>query len=260
MNLEYWYVFPFAVCVATVANASGFSGSVLFQPFFYFVLKIPFANSIATGIATETLGMTSGTFSYAKQKLIIKNQLPWLALFTIIGVLFGLLVFKNISQDYLRLIVGLVVFVIASMQLKLAFKKKFGNQQDLPPHFIHRWGLLFSLAGFFSACTGTGVAEISQPTLEQKGRLSTLRANATAIFLESIADWVITLFNLQMGNINLSILLFSGTGVILGAQIGARLGPRLPKNLLKVSFSIALILISSFYIYRFIHDVVQVQP
>ena len=40
-SLDYWYVFPSAVFVAIVANASGFSGGVLFQPFFNFVLQLP---------------------------------------------------------------------------------------------------------------------------------------------------------------------------------------------------------------------------
>ena len=40
MSFEYWYVFPVAIVVAILANASGFSGGVLFQPFFNFILKV----------------------------------------------------------------------------------------------------------------------------------------------------------------------------------------------------------------------------
>ena len=48
IDFQYWYVFPIAVCVATLCNASGFSGSVLFQPFFNFILQVPIAQSVAT--------------------------------------------------------------------------------------------------------------------------------------------------------------------------------------------------------------------
>ena len=37
------------------------------------------------------------------------------------------------------------------------------------------------------ATTGTGVVEMSQPLLEEKAGLMTLRANATAILLEASA-------------------------------------------------------------------------
>ena len=64
MNLEYWYIFPLAICICILCTASGFSGSVLFQPFFNFILGIPITQSIATGIATETIGMSSGAITY----------------------------------------------------------------------------------------------------------------------------------------------------------------------------------------------------
>jgi len=66
MNLDYWFVFPCAVLVAVIANASGFSGGVLFQPFFNFVLQLPLQQSIATGIGTETIGMSSGAYRYRR--------------------------------------------------------------------------------------------------------------------------------------------------------------------------------------------------
>jgi uncharacterized membrane protein YfcA len=70
INWDYWYVFPFAILVAVTANASGFSGGVLFQPFFNFVLDLPMAQSIATGIATETVGMSSGAHRYVRMRQI----------------------------------------------------------------------------------------------------------------------------------------------------------------------------------------------
>jgi uncharacterized membrane protein YfcA len=55
-------MFPVAVVVAILANSSGFSGGVLFQPIYNLFLNIPIQNAVATGIATETIGMTSGAF------------------------------------------------------------------------------------------------------------------------------------------------------------------------------------------------------
>jgi hypothetical protein len=60
MSWDYLFFFPTAIFVCILATAPVFSGSVLFWPVFYFILKVPLAQSIATGIATETSVMTNG--------------------------------------------------------------------------------------------------------------------------------------------------------------------------------------------------------
>jgi uncharacterized membrane protein YfcA len=246
-SLEYWYVLPFAILVAVIANASGFSGGVLFQPFFNFVLKLPLGQSIATGIATETVGMTSGTSRYVLMKQIdgaaVTTLLPALAA----GVLAGLFVFSYAPREYLRLLVGLVVGGVALHQLLLAWRGRAGlwHRADLAALARHRWRAF--VAGSFSACTGTGVAELSQPLLEQQGGLATKRANATAIALEAIADWGITGVNLSLGNLRFDILLFSATGVLIGGQIGAWISPRVPDRVLKTAFALCVLGIGAVY-------------
>ncbi|NUT46963.1 MAG: sulfite exporter TauE/SafE family protein [Saccharothrix sp.] len=104
------------------------------------------------------------------------------------------------------------------------------------------------MAGAFSACTGTGVAELGQPLLERAGRLTVKRANATAIAVEAAADWLITATNLTLGNLRPEILLFSASGVLVGAQLGALLSPRLPDRLLKAVFGVCVLAIGAVYV------------
>ena len=94
VNWTYWHCFPLAIFVCILATSSGFSGGVLFQPVFYFILKIPIAQSIATGIATETIGMTWGALNYvllndAKTK-IDRRAIKSIAPFVIVGVFAGI--------------------------------------------------------------------------------------------------------------------------------------------------------------------------
>jgi uncharacterized protein len=248
MTFEYWYIFPIAVLIAIFANASGFSGAVLFQPIFYFFLNVPIVNSIATGIATETLGMSSGAYRYYKMGYVdqkaFRRFLPW----TLVGVLLGLFLFVKFSDALLKLMVGTVMVLIALGQLfslYVSHKRKIMQANN-------KWASVGLVAGAFSASTGTGVAEMSQPTLEHKMQIPTKKANATAILLEASADWLITLFNLSLGNINWNILIFSASGVIIGGQIGAHLSPHLSDKLLKTVFAVAVFLIGVFYVYRFV--------
>jgi uncharacterized membrane protein YfcA len=249
MSLEYWYVFPCAVLVAVVANASGFSGGVLFQPFFNFVLHLPLGQSIATGIATETVGMSSGAYRYHRMGQVDCAAVGRLLPMVFGGVLAGLLVFSRAPPNWLRLVVGLVVGSVALYQLVLVRRGRFGGGWDracLATLGRHRWRSFF--AGSFSACTGTGVAELHQPLLEQRGGLTTKRANATAIAVEALADWGITLVNLTLGNLRFDILVFSACGVMVGAQLGAWLSPHLPDRLLKTTFALCVAGIGLVYV------------
>jgi len=260
IDWSYWYVFPCAVAVATAANASGFSGAVLFQPFFNFVLGLPLAQSIATGIATETMGMSSGAVRYSLMRKIDWAAAKMLLPAVLAGVVIGLAVFTLAPRELLRLIVGIVVGGIAINQLVNAGRRHFGTSAsaDLTALRRLRWWSL--VAGAFSACTGTGVAEMHQPLLEHKGNLSTKRANATAILIKAAADWAITAVNLSLGNLRLAILIFSASGVVIGGQLGALLSPALPDRLLKVVFSLCVLAIASIYVVTSLRDIGSIRP
>jgi uncharacterized protein len=230
------------------ANASGFSGGVLFQPFFNFVLDLPIAQSIATGIATETIGMSSGAHRYARMGLIDRRAVVRVLPAVLAGVVAGIFVFSRMSRDVLRFTVGAVVATIAAYQLYLAWRRRFGVRYSADRAALARRSWVSFLAGSASACTGTGVAELHQPMLEHRGGLATKRANATAIVIEAIADWGITLVNLSLGNVRFDILVFSATGVLLGAQIGAHVSPHLPDRLLKVIFALCVLGIGAIYV------------
>jgi uncharacterized membrane protein YfcA len=248
INWGYWYVFPFAIVVAATANASGFSGGVLFQPFFNFVLDLPIGQSIATGIATETIGMSSGAHRYARMRQIDRRA-AWQVLPVLLaGVAAGIFVFAHLPRDLLRLVVGTVVGAIAAYQLYLAWHRRFGTRHTADPAALKRYAWVSFLAGGASACTGTGVAELHQPLLEHHGGLATKRANATAIVIEAVADWGITLVNLSLGNLRFDILVFSAAGVLIGAQLGAFASPCLPDRLLKVAFSLCVLGIGTIYV------------
>lgn len=245
--MEYWYVFPYAIVVAILCNSSGFSGAVLFQPFFYFILQLPIPASIATGIATETIGMTSGSVRYVMMKNYDRKNflffLPWI----LFGVLAGLFLFTKLPVLTLRALVGVVMLIVALTHLtSLNLKKSLRRWR---PSFLYPLSIV---AGIFSATTGTGVAELAQPMSEHGKSMPTKKANANAIMLEASADWVITMVNLSLGNIRWDILIFSATGVLIGGQIGPILSTYVSDRLLKTVFSVAIALIGIFYLWTFV--------
>ncbi|HOK01835.1 MAG TPA: sulfite exporter TauE/SafE family protein [Spirochaetota bacterium] len=250
MTFEYWYMFPIAIVVAILANSSGFSGGVLFQPIYNLLLNIPIQNAVATGIATETVGMTSGALRYIYYKMV---DLPigfTMVMLTIPGVVLGNHALIVINGDLLKLILGFIILFVATTQFINAVQNTFGTKENIPVEDIYPFMWIPPLGGFFSASTGTGVCELSQPLLEKGLKLNTRRANATAILIEATADWIITILNLQAGLILWELWIFTGSGVIIGGQIGPYISKYLPVRILKIVFSIAVIIIGIFYIYK----------
>lgn len=250
MSLEYWYMFPIAIVVAILANASGFSGGVLFQPIYNLLLKVPLQNAVATGIATETLGMTSGAIRYVWNRMVELPIAFTMLMLVIPGVVIGNHALMVLNENLIKIILGCVIFVLASMQLFTAAMRRFGSRENIPIEDIYPFMWVPPVSGFFSATTGTGIAEISQPLLERGLKLKTKRANATAILVEAAGDWIITILNLHAGLIRIDIIIFTVPGAIIGAQIGAWISRYLPDRLLKIMFAVAIMVIGGFYIFK----------
>ena len=250
MSLEYWFMFPVAIIVAILANSSGFSGSVLFQPIYNLILKVPIQNSVATGIATETVGMISGAFRYFLYKMLEFPVGFTMMMLTIPGVVLGNYALLIINGNLLKLFLGAILLALAFIQLYATARNSYGKRENVPIEDMYPFMWIPPLGGFFSASTGTGIAEISQPLLERGLGVKTRRANGTAILVECTGDCIITILNLHAGLILKEIWVFAAAGVILGGQIGPCIAKYLPEKLLKIVFSIAIILVGIFYIYN----------
>lgn len=250
MDFSYWYMFPISLVIAILANSSGFSGGVLFQPIYNLFLNVPIAGSVATGIATETVGMTSGAARYFWQKKVEKEVGLVLVMLTIPGVVLGTHLILIVDANILRFFLGIVIISIAVLQFSSATQGKYGSRQDLPVEDVYPYMWLPVVGGFFSSTTGTGICETSQPLLERGLKVKTRRANATAIWVEAMGDWIITILNLQAGLIMWELLLFTGTGVIIGGQIGPMVAKYMPEKALKIVFSIAVVIIGVFYVIK----------
>jgi uncharacterized membrane protein YfcA len=53
VSLEYWYLFPVSIAVATLAMASGIGGAVFFSPIFLLWLKLEPTVAIGVALVTE---------------------------------------------------------------------------------------------------------------------------------------------------------------------------------------------------------------
>jgi uncharacterized membrane protein YfcA len=196
------------------------------------------------------MGMTSGALRYLWYRMV---ELPvgfTMIMLTIPGIVLGNHIMMIINGDLLKLILGVVIIGVATMQLVSAVRRYYGTRENVPIEEIYGYMWVPPIGGFFSAATGTGVCELGQPLLEKGLKIKTRRANATAILVEATADWIITILNLHAGLIMTELWIFTAIGVVVGGQIGPAISRYLPERLLKVVFSISVMLIGVFYIMK----------
>ena len=70
MTLQYWYMLPVAIVIATTAMASGVGGATFFAPLFILALRLPPEVAVGTALITEVFGFASGPYAYARQRLV----------------------------------------------------------------------------------------------------------------------------------------------------------------------------------------------
>ena len=70
MSLEYWFLCPISIAIATIAMATGIGGAVFFSPLFMLGLKMEPSVAVGTALITELFGLGSGLAAYWKRRLI----------------------------------------------------------------------------------------------------------------------------------------------------------------------------------------------
>ena len=87
---DYWFMFFFAIIIATVAMTLGVGGALFFSPVFitlFPILGVPTltpATAFGAALLTEVFGFTSGVLGYSRKKLIDYKTAISLLLITVV--------------------------------------------------------------------------------------------------------------------------------------------------------------------------------
>ena len=115
--LSLWWVYPAALCIATLAISTGISGALFFVPFFLLVVGVSPAEAIGGGLMTMIFGTASGTFSYVRQGVVDFTIVKSLLLVTVPFAMAGAVVSLMIDPDALRVLFGVMLFALAAFLL-----------------------------------------------------------------------------------------------------------------------------------------------
>ena len=272
MTLEFWFMFPIAIAVATIAMSTGIGGAIFFSPIFLLVLGLDPAVAIGTALITELFGFTSGLVAYVRQRLVDYKMGLQVLMFAVPAAIFGASVAEHVPDDILKAIFGVGILFVGSQifvawygerreemgkkieaeQLSLAGKHaqhvitdKSGREFRYNVFNKPVAAVYSSIGGAFLGMISVGLAELMEYQMVAKCRIPPPVAVATSIFMV-----VITVAAASVGHVVsfvaqgpavmeqvLSIAMFTAPGVVIGGQLGPYVQKVAPPELMKVVIS-----------------------
>jgi hypothetical protein len=251
MITEPWISLPTGIIIASVVSAIGLGGGVLWMPFFLILMKMEPATAVVTSLLIQTAGMGSSSYAYAKQKCID----PKLALFFLIIALPGLAIGAKfahlLSQEQMRMVLGLLVMVTALwfVSSNQKYDDKGAIRIELQKSFRYAWivALMAVGSGMLSISMGEWLVPIMRGRLAMRMQ-SAIGTSILIIFTTCICASAAHL--LMGGRAELAVVLWAVPGVMIGGQIGPRITSRINERLLKEVFIFLLTLLGIHLIYN----------
>lgn len=281
MTLEFWFMFPVAIAVATIAMSTGVGGAIFFSPIFLLVLGLDPAVAIGTALITELFGFTSGLVAYVRQRLIDYKLGLEVLMFAVPAALFGAAIAESVPDAMLKAIFGVGILFVGSQifvawygERREAMGRKIETEQlstagKYAEHIVtDRSGREFrynvfnkpvaavysSIGGAFLGMISVGLAELMEYQMVAKCRIPPPVAVATSIFMV-----VVTVAAASLGHVVsfvshgpavmeqvLSIAMFTAPGVVIGGQLGPFVQKVAPPELMKLIISGVFVVVGVF--------------
>ena len=208
MSLEFWYMLPVAVVVATIAMASGVEGATFFAPIFLILLGLPPEVAISTGLITEVFGFASGLYAYWRKQLIDYRLGLILLSATIPAALVGTAVSAVISPSLLRSVLGLGLFVLgiyfvrstahmhqpeaalSGSEDRRCIETKSGEVICYEKPAVWEGRLWSGIGALFMGMVSTGLGEMNSFFLLKRAAVPAQVAVATSVFVVAVTALV----------------------------------------------------------------------
>ena len=284
LTLEFWYLLPISIGIATIAMSSGIGGAVFFTPIFLLWLKLEPATAVGTALITELFGFSSGLIAYARARLIDYRLGTNLLMFSVPAAMAGVLLADLFPPAVLKTIfaTGLIFIGVQlytswrqeqkeKLDLEIMAEGESEHESALTDHTGKRYFYtvcnknmgrsLAAVGGAFLGMISVGLAELQEYHLVAKCRVPSPVAVATSIFVVVVTVLVAATghlmeFTAEADSENLqrvlNIATFTVPGVLIGGQIGPWLQARLDPDMVKVAVAGIFVAIGIFVLWTLI--------
>ncbi|MFB6232324.1 MAG: sulfite exporter TauE/SafE family protein [Salinibacter sp.] len=264
MSLEFWYMLPVGILIATVAMASGVGGATFFSPLFILGLGLSPDLAIGSGLIVEVFGFGSGVYAYVRRKLIDYRVGGMLLSATVPAAIIGVVVAHYANADILKIILGMGLFAVAVSFLRAPDEEVQETLEEMANEdpdsaetcLVTAEGeeicytvcnttegrLISGIGGLFVGMVSSGLGELNGYFLLQRCRVPSSVAVATSVFVVAITALIASVGHVyqvaQGGLTGLStmgnLLLFTVPGVVIGAQLGPELAKRVSDRAMEI--------------------------
>lgn len=277
MTLEYWYMLPVSILVATVAMGSGVGGATFFAPIFILGLGLSPEVAIGIGLITEVFGFASGLFAYVRQRVIDFSLGFSLLIVTIPLALVGTFVAGFVSAEILKIILGVGLFVVALSFLRApehkdvermdeAIEEEYGGDKAETCQVAsdgeticytvcnrNEGRAIAGVGGLFVGMISTGLGELNSYFLLQRCRVPSRVSIGTSVFVVALTALAASIGHFaqfvksgpETIALVLSVVIFTVPGVIIGGQLGSKFAGRIPQHRLEKGLGALFIVVAA---------------
>lgn len=281
LTTEYWYMFPVAIMVSTIAMSTGVGGAVFFSPIYILVLGLEPSVAVGTALTTQLFGVCSGFYAYAKAGLIDYRLGKSLLIYSIPFAVMGTMMSRLINPDILKAIFSLGIIFIGiqlfrswqgihtvdhiandhsdSFEYKLIDKTSKCYRYSIRQPWLGK--VFAAIGGGFLGVISAGLSELQEYHLVVRSKVPLVIAVATSIFVASVTVLIASTGHFYHFLVNsseetlktvLEIIVFSIPGVLIGGQIGPRIQRHFSKDSMKLFISILFFFIGLSLIFSLI--------
>ena len=277
MTAEYWFMFPIAIGIATIAMGSGVGGATFFAPILILWLGLPIEVAIGIGLITEVFGFGSGVYAYTKKRLVDYRLAANLLIVSIPLAILGSYTSSWFDPKILKSILGMGLLAIAFSLLRAPdheARNKLESETNVDDNdqrdhvstltsadgetftyqVCNRWfgRLVAASGGFFTGMISTGLGELNSYFLLERCKVPSKVAVATSVFAVAFTAFAAaTVHVIQFVGEGedllmqvFSIVIFTVPGVIIGGQLGPAFASRVPQLVLERALGVLFILIA----------------
>ena len=268
MSLEFWYMLPIGIVIATIAMASGVGGATFFSPLFILGLGLSPELAVGSGLVVEVFGFSSGVYAYVRRQLIDYRVGGMLLSATVPAAIAGVVIAHFADADILKLILGMGLFAVAISFLRAPDEETeaaldemahedsdeaetclvTADEEEICYTVCNKTEgrLISGIGGLFVGMVSSGLGELNGYFLLQRCRVPSSVSVATSVFVVAITALVASaghVFQVAQGGLTGlttmgNLLLFTVPGVVIGAQLGPELAERVPDRVMEIGLGV----------------------
>jgi len=234
----------FGFLVGTVGTFIGVGGGFAIIPFFIVTLSLEPAYAVGTSLVIIFLNALSGTISYSLQKRINYKIGIYFALASLPGAVAGWFILQYIDKNFFKVLFSVLLALAAVYIFFSRNGERLEKSGELNKKKVFCGTIISFFVGVISTILGIGGGIIHIPVMLFILAMPTHSATATSHFILTITSFAGTIIFLYHNQIIFNIVLFTGIGVVMGAQVGGIMSAHSRGGFIKKIFAIALFLVS----------------